>query len=175
MKVAVRCRDAVAGLILVLVVGSCSATIDRRDGPSTVGDIERSDQGAVYVGIGDGTGRLMRIDRVQVSDIDHPGNAVMTAGAILTTLLLGALAEVMIEDPGRVQVPIATAVIAGPLGLTIGGGYFYFRSKGAAKAFEEAPTYIRVGPKKAVFEVEDFRAPPLPRPSPPDGGTDAAG
>lgn len=169
MKAALSSRVAAGALVLVLIVGSCStsASIERRDGPPTDGRIVRSDGDAIY--LGDHEGRIMRIDRRQVADIDHPGNVVLTVGGILTTVLLFALFGVLAEEPERVNVPIAAGVITPPLALSVGSGYLYFRSKNAAKAFEEAPTYVRVGPKRTVFEAEDFR---MPLPARPDGGAD---
>jgi hypothetical protein len=160
MKTALPSRVAVGTLALVLVVGGCSttATIERRDGPPTEGRIERSDQGALYVS--DGDGRIMRIERRQVEDIDHPGNIAFTVGAFLTTMLVGAVAGALVDNPRQMSVPTAAAFIAAPLALGVGGGYFYFRSKSAARAYETAPRYIIVGPRKPTFELEDFRMPP---------------
>jgi len=155
-------RAAVVPAAILLVTATCStsATIERRDGPATQGRIERSDQGALY--LSDGRGRLFRVARGQVEEIDHPGSVCMAVGSVISLLFLTALMSKSVHNGEWVTPVPAYGVGATGLGLLSWGGYSYFRSKSAARAYEEAPIYIRIPPKP-----DD---PPHFRPRPPDGG-----
>jgi hypothetical protein len=70
-------------LVVVLVDGcSTSAAIERRNGPTIVGRIDRSDAHRLYV-TGDDDQRYA-IERRDVVDIDHPGKIGRVVGGITT-------------------------------------------------------------------------------------------
>jgi hypothetical protein len=140
---------AVVPLCSLLLSASCSttATIDRRDGFPFEGRIDRSDQGAVY--LDEGNGSILRVDRREITDIDHPGNVSMTVGAIATLLFGSALASSSAHDARFESPERAYALGAVGLGLLIWGGYYYYRSRSAARAYEEAPVYVRVPSRPA--------------------------
>jgi hypothetical protein len=135
--------------LAALLAGSCSstATVERRDGPPTEGRIERSDEDGLY--LSDDQGRILRLDRRQVADIDHPGNVCMTVGAVITTLFVSALASKEASG-GEFVSPGRTYAIGGVgVAMSLWGGYWYYRSVSAASAYDNAPKIIRIGPKAA--------------------------
>jgi hypothetical protein len=126
--------------VATLAISSCSTTagIQRLDGPDNETTIEGSDANALYVR---GTsGRTYRLDRSQVGDIDHPGNVAVAVGASLvaTGLLLFAATT---SNTRSERIGLASFYGVPGLGLMLSGGYFYARSKHAARSFED-----RVGP-----------------------------
>ncbi|HXU62135.1 MAG TPA: hypothetical protein VN962_10560 [Polyangia bacterium] len=122
-------------MLAVTGVGCGStATITSRDGSRYELAILRSTPDAVIVDSRDGA---RAIPRDQIRDIDHPGNVLETAGAML--FLLGAAA--LLRQPecdGRTSVCLGWAGAAGLAGggltMTIVGGLTWTRSVRAATA-----------------------------------------
>jgi hypothetical protein len=59
----------------------CIASIERRRGPDAEARIAGSDRGGVVVETDRGQRR--RISGSEIKEIDHPGNVLMTVGAVL--------------------------------------------------------------------------------------------
>jgi hypothetical protein len=107
------------------------------------GYIDHSDARALYVR-GD-QGQLYRFERRDVEDIDHPGNVALTVGTTFGLLWGVGFASLAPEDREK-NAGLAAVLFASLAALIASGGYTYFRSKGAARNFEEGPRYLRLGP-----------------------------
>jgi len=122
-------------MLAVTSVGcGTTATITSRDGSRYELAILRSTPDAVVVDSRDGA---RAIPRDQIRDIDHPGNVLETAGAVL--LLLGA--ATLLRQPacdGRSNFCVGWAGAAGLAGagltMTVVGGLTWTRSVRAATA-----------------------------------------
>ncbi len=130
-------------LVVALSVGACSttATIHRAHGPAYEAEIADSDASRLRV-LGD-DGRLHEVPRAEVTDVDHPGNVVLTVGAVLAGI--GALVALSIlSDSNSTQQQrndaTAIALVYGLPGLAmlIAGGVTYIGSISRASAFENA-------------------------------------
>jgi hypothetical protein len=151
-----------AALALLLAAACTTATIRRPDGFDTEAWVDHSDQRTLY--LRDAQGRPFRLQHEEVVDIDHPGNVALTIGGTFGLLWGVAYASLHASDREK-NAPRAVLTFAPLAALALVGGYIYFRSKGAARNFEEAPTILRIGP---------VRSPARPVVAPPDAGTDAA-
>jgi hypothetical protein len=154
-------RQLVA-VVVILCFGGCSstATIVRTDGPDNEAEIVSSDAGAVYVR--GHNGRIYRIGRESISDIDHPGNVEILVGSILLGILALGLSE-SYDHTSRDELALISALYGGPgLSLLISGLVHYVPSVQAARAFESAEPPVRPLPP--------FAYPPpvtVPPPAPP--------
>lgn len=151
-------------LVVALSVGACSttATIHRAYGPAYEAEIVTSDPTALRV-LGD-DGRLHEVSRAEVTDIDHPGNVVLTVGAILAGL--GALvlfSTVNDNNSPEQETGTVISLVYGLPGLVmmIGGGVTYFTSKSHASAFETGRFPVMSRPPQVPPSA------PLPPPWPP--------
>ena len=158
-------------LVVALSVGGCSttATIHRVYGPAYETEIADSDASALRV-LGD-DGRLHEVPRGEITDVDHPGNVVITVGAILVGIAALASISIMNERNGSQNREEATAVglVYGLPGLAmlVAGGVTYIGSKSKASAFENA--LVPAGPRPAD---RMYRA-PVPPPWPPPAAAPA--
>jgi hypothetical protein len=158
-------------LIVALSVGGCSttATIHRVYGPAYEAEIADSDGSALRV-LGD-DGRLYPVSREEVTDIDHPGNVVLTVGAVLVGIAALVSLSIANDGDGSQNREEATAVglVYGLPGLAmlIGGGVTYIGSKSRASAFE-------TGRFPALSRPPQARPPsPIPPPWPPPAAAPA--
>jgi hypothetical protein len=157
-------RSPTLASVLALTL-SCSttATIQRVDGPDNEATIEHSDGHALYVR--GSNGQLYRIPRRSVGEIDHPGNVNLIIGAalgVMTTLIV-----ISARNAGQKEAAGSLGVVYGAPagGLLISGGYFYLRSKDAARAFEEGDNSISpAAPTQAV--PDSWATPPAAKPAP---------
>jgi hypothetical protein len=125
---------------LPAVLGCSTATIQRRDGVEFEGRIEGSTARTLYVR--DRHGELLRFDRNDVADIDHPGNAALSTGLFMG--LFWGIGDSSISSDDRERYLGRALLLSIPaLALAIGGGLIYYRSHAAARKFEEAPIYLR--------------------------------
>ena len=160
-------------LLVSMSLGACSttATIHRVYGPSYEAEIADSDASALRV-LGD-DGRLHAVPRAEVTDVDHPGNVVLTVGAVLTAI--GALVAISIMNDGTPSMPAdrddATAIgmvygVPGVVMMAL-GGVAYITSKSRASAFEAGrfPTLSRPPPVRHLPPLPP--PPPAPAPAPP--------
>jgi len=158
-------------LVVSLSLAACSttSTIHRAHGPAYEAEIVDSDGNALRV-LGD-DGRIHEVSREEVTDVDHPGNVVLTVGAILVAV--GALVALSISSDSKGSQQerddaTAIALVYGVPGLvmTVAGGVTYISSKSKASAFETGrfPTLSR---PPQVPALPPPAAPPLPAPSPP--------
>ena len=154
-------------LVVALSVGACSttATIHRAYGPAYEAEIADSDASALRV-LGD-DGRLHEVSRVEVTDVDHPGNVVLTVGAVLIGIAAIATVSILSEaDVSEQEQQTATAVsmVYGLPGLAmlIGGGVTYIGSKSRASAFETG----RFPAQSRPPQVQPAPAVPPPWPPP---------
>ena len=90
-----RLRRTLAGLLICLSACS-SATIYRHNAPDLEASIVGGEADYLYVETEDG--RVVRIARKNVTEIDHPGNVEAVIGGILL-----ACAAVMVEPFGSAQ------------------------------------------------------------------------
>ena len=122
-------RVGISGLVALQV--ACTATIERRKSPDIDARIIGSDSRSLTV---EGkNGRSVRVPGTDVVDIDHPGNVLIVVGAVFGALALAAADS---SNPGDRAGADGVAVVG--LGLMLGGAIPYFRSVGAAGAFDPA-------------------------------------
>ncbi len=140
-----------AAVALMAVLGSvgCSAAITRRNGPTVVGVIDRSDPGALYVTVPDGPRFL--IERSDVVDIDHPGKGLVVAGlaAVVAGIGMVALCTLPENPSGFIGIPRAMgwgSVLIG-IPVTLLGGSIYLGSRSAAGSGAVAPGPSAVTPR----------------------------
>jgi hypothetical protein len=153
-------------LVVALSVGACSttSTIHRVYGPAYEAEIVDSDASALRV-LGD-DGRLHAVSRPEVTDVDHPGNVLVTVGAVLVGIAaiatLSILGEGDVSEEERETATAVSAVYGLPgLAMLIAGGVTYIGSKSRASAFENV--LVPTGPLPAD---RMYRA-PVPPPWPP--------
>ena len=131
---------------MAAVTGACSttATISRDHGPAYEATIVGSD--ADTLRLEDRYGHPFPVPRGDVVDIDHPGNVLMTIGAVMlgvgTLNVLGTYGEVIEPMPGQSQSQAAVnagiaTMIPGAV-MTVVGAIIYHRSRKNADAFESA-------------------------------------
>lgn len=171
MKLGPPARAGVLALVLSLIAASCTtATIRRPGGMEFEGYIDHSDARAIYVR-GD-QGQLYRFERHEVEDIDHPGNVALTVGSTFGLLWGVSFASLAPEDREK-NAGLAVVLFLPLAALIASGAYSYFRSKGAARNFEEGPRYLLMGPAPTVPRPSALPPAPLPvPPPPPDAGGD---
>ena len=159
-------------LVVALSVGACSttATIHRAHGPAYEAEIADSDASRLRV-LGD-DGRLHEVPRAEVTDVDHPGNVVLTVGAVLAGI--GALVALSISsDSNSTQQQrndaTAIALVYGLPGLAmlIAGGVTYIGSMSRASAFENAIAPAAPRPPDRMYRA------PGPPPGPPPAAAPA--
>jgi len=122
-------RVGIFGLVALQV--ACTATIERRKSPDIDARIIGSDSRSLTV---EGkNGRSVRVPGTDVVDIDHPGNVLIVVGAVFGALALAAAES---SNPGDRAGADGAAIVG--LGLMLGGAIPYFRSVGAAGAFDPA-------------------------------------
>jgi len=162
---------AIALVVAVsMSVAACSttSTIHRAHGPAYEAEIVDSDVNTLRV-LGD-DGRIHEVSREEVTDIDHPGNVVLTVGAILVAV--GALVALSISSDrnGSQQEredATAIALVYGLPGLmmTVAGGVTYISSKSKADAFE-AGRFPSLSRPPQVRSLPPPAPPRLPAPPP---------
>jgi hypothetical protein len=171
-------------LALALQAAACgsSATISRRLGPPVDARVVGSDEDSIVVLHDDG--RPERIPRLDIEDVDHPGNVLAVAG--LCILLAGL--QIVATEPMTGPELTTTGLIVGVPGLTMlaWGGTNYVRSKKTVARYVEAsqpkpppplppdrpylpaPTWQPAPPPPAPPPAGPyFPAPPWPPPPPP--------
>jgi hypothetical protein len=113
-------RRVAAATAVALAVSACSttATIQRFDGPDVEATIEDSDARGLYVRASNG--RIYRLDRNQVGDIDHPGNVALTVGAALVGMLAITVAGTS-KDSSRSETAVVGQLSAANDGEPDGG------------------------------------------------------
>jgi hypothetical protein len=168
-------------LVVVVAFAACSstATISRNFGPAYEAEITGSDARSLRVRAQNGYEFV--VPREDVTDIDHPGNVLLTIGAVVTGmyspfLVSGLAANNGGQDEwsGFVTVMGVMGVAAG-LSLALTGLIPYKRSKQAAAAFEDAnpvlpvvrPMYFYPVPLPPPGGAPVPFAPPPPVPPPP--------
>ncbi len=139
-------RHHIVAASLVLAMGcSNTAIVHRRSGTPITAKIDRSDDEALYVSTPPGSS--YRIERRDVSDIDHPGNVVATIGLSLLAASIGLWSLTGQSDnynnnengSGFVALPKIFALECLVIGLpmSIFGGAVYVRSVGATTPFHQ--------------------------------------
>ncbi len=115
-------------LWVALLASACTATIHRRTQEDVEGYLVASDSESVTVEI---DGQLLQIPGDQIREINHPGDGLMLAGAIL-----GGLALLATNSSGLGNE--AASQYFGMIGLSlfVGGAVPWFQSTGAAEGFE---------------------------------------
>jgi hypothetical protein len=136
---------------MATAAGACSttATISRRHGPAYEAEIVGSDADTLRLENGDGQALL--VPREDVVDIDHPGNVLMTIGAVIlgvgTINVLGTYGQLIEPMSGQSQNQAAAAatvvaIIPGAI-LTVVGAIIYGRSRNRAAAFQSPAARTR--------------------------------
>ena len=109
----------------------CTASIERRRGPDVDARIVGSDRDGIVIETQ--AGRRARISGSEIKKIDHPGNVLMTVGAVVAGL---AILSAESQNPSDRAGADGLGVIG--LSLFLGGAILYFRSVGAAGEFDPA-------------------------------------
>lgn len=154
-----------ASMLLTLQTAcSTTATVHRVFGPAYEGRVHGSD--ATSVNVGAANGLVYRVDGGEITDIDHPGNVHLTVGGVLlglgTALAVSATsAASSSERNDQLGAAIGYAAISVP--FIVYGSWVWARSRGAARAFAEAPRPVVAVPSP----MPTLPAPP--RPPPPSG------
>ena len=118
-------------LTVVVAISGCTASIERRRAPDIDARIVGSDRSGIVVETDRGERR--RIPGSEIKEIDHPGNVLMTVGAIFAGL---ALLSAESQNPNDRAEADGLAVVG--LSLFVGGAIPYFRSTGASGEFDPA-------------------------------------
>jgi hypothetical protein len=170
-----RAPSALVALVVLAGFGCANtATIARTDGPDNEAFIERSDSQALYVR--GSNGQIYRLARRSVGEIDHPGNVLLTIGAVLGVSLGVALAGSSAAERRDVLRPLLLIYGLPSLAMMLTGGLGYLRSVQAVQAFQAADTPVMaVPPAEIPRQATPVPAPPRPvaPPAPLDGGADA--
>jgi hypothetical protein len=159
---------AIACLAVASIVAcgcSTTATIHRLNGPDYEATIVDSDASALRLRGGDQ--RTYAVKRGEVFDIDHPGNVVMTVGAIFlglgTFVVAGTYGKFVEPMAGQTQGDAATGaaltLILPGLILATMGAIPYFTSRRNARAFESAPPVPTVASPIGTFRPQ--QPPPI--------------
>jgi hypothetical protein len=155
-------------LVVALSAGACSttSTIHRAYGPAYEAEIVDSDASTLRV-LGD-DGRLHAVSRAEVTDVDHPGNVLVTVGAVLLGIAavatLSILSEDHVSEEERETATAVSAVYGLPgLAMLIAGGVTYIGSKSRASAFENA--LVPAGPRPVDRQYRAPFPPPWPPPA----------
>lgn len=138
------------------LVSGCSATIHRHRLPDVEGVILSSDPEGVNVRSG---GRLHRIPRHEISDIDHPGNAWLVVGGVTFAFSAMMIAmSTLSPDPRDARFGYALGASYSAMGVifAVGGGIPWASSRGAAASFEHRE--LRPDDFAAPEEAEPYRA-----------------
>lgn len=122
---------ALSSLALILASGAaaCTATIERRHLPEIEARIVSSDRDSVVI---EEDGKLFRVAGSDITDIDHPGSALVVVGVVV-----GGLALLMADSGNLGDRANADGMAVIGLGLALGGAIPWFRSTGAAEGFED--------------------------------------
>jgi hypothetical protein len=166
-------------LVTVISVGCAgsTATIYRPDGPPYEAEIDSSD--ASTLRLRGPSGNVTGLGQYQVSDIDHPGNALAIGGLVFagvsSLLLLPVLLPRRPQDgPGDGFVGLAAVMGIGGIieGLAVAAynGVVWSRSKARARNFEEGrpPDWLIPPPAPGEPWIIDPlpHAPETPAPDP---------
>jgi hypothetical protein len=152
-----------AGIVMIAFTGcATTATISRTDAPDTEAAIVSSTPDALFVR--GSNGKVYRLDRPSVGDIDHPGNVNMTIGGLLLGFVGLLLLSVSAGSENREALTPVGLIYGLPgLGLLAFGSYQYGKSVSAARAFTDysGPAY-REQPlaPSAPQRSRDWLAPP---------------
>jgi hypothetical protein len=148
-------RPLTCACLMATATGACSttATISTVRGSSYEATIDGSSAEALRLQNRDG--QRFVVPREDVVDVDHPGNVLMTIGAVMlgvgTLNVLGTYGKVIEPMSGQSQnqaaaAATAVAIIPGAI-LTIVGATIYGRSRRNAEAFEKAKRAPRPEPR----------------------------
>ena len=149
-------KRVVAGIVLV-TFAACS-------GCATTATISRTN------------GRIYRLDRASVGDIDFPGNVIMTVGSVFLGVAGLVLLSMSTSDRQQSLAPAALIYGVPGLGMLAFGGYQYGRSTSAARAFSDGtgPVYRERPPTPPVDRSQDWMSPPRAADRPSDRAVDRA-
>ena len=130
-------------LCAFIFCNNCAAIIERTDKPNIRSKIIDSDNDNLY--INNDSGKVFKINRSSINDIDHPGNVLMTIGLSFISFSLISLSIMQMESKsssGKGYKELSLVYGIPGILLFTGGAVPYYLSKNAASKLDsKMPNY----------------------------------